>query len=327
MKRLLMSGLLLVVSASAATAGADSYFTEKIREFGTTPRGPVLVHYFMLTNTSGQELTIGRPRVSCGCVTATVLNPRLAPGQSTAVLAQMDTRRIPRAGELRTVTVYVPFLAPQLEEVQLRVTATARDDLVMTPETLAFGTVQKGQGGKATVRVTVYGNANWQVINPVSSGAYVKPSVAEVDRQGGQVTYEVSATVDPECPVGNWTADVWVESNAPGIERLRIPVTVAVVAPIAVKPEVLSFGDVKSGEKAEQRVIMQGSKPFRILEIQGDKTGLTVTPTSDDARPVHIVTISLDDPAVGAMTRNLTVVTDHAEQPKVNLAFTARVRE
>ena len=52
-----------------------------------------------------------------------------------------------------------------------------------------------------------------------------------------QMADEVTATLDEKCPVGDWTTDVWVKTSTPGMERIRIPVRVTVVSPIAVNPE------------------------------------------------------------------------------------------
>ena len=95
MVRLFWGVFLYSAAALTASAGARDYFTEFEKDFGTSPRGPVLQHYFIITNTTTQPLSIGNARVSCGCVAAQVLQNNLAPGQSTAVLAAMDTRRIP----------------------------------------------------------------------------------------------------------------------------------------------------------------------------------------------------------------------------------------
>ena len=321
MRSLWLTMVILIGMTSPVHAGAQAYFSETVKDFGTTPRGPILVHYFLLRNSSDQPVTIGTPRVSCGCVSATVIKSQLAPGESTAVVAYMDSRRIPQAGVVRTVTVYVPFLTPQLEEVQLRVQAIARDDLVITPESLAFGTLRKGQGGTASVRLSFYNDPNWQILDANSTGAYVHPKVRLVQRRGSLVTFEVTATLDADCPVGNWVADVWLKTSAPGLERLRIPVAVTVVAPIAVNPEQVNFGEVRPGATAEQRLILQGSRPFRIREIQGTDASISVSPAGDDSRPVHIITIRLTPSATGS----LTITTDHAEQPTVVVPLSATV--
>lgn len=328
MHRVLLAGLIgSVVVAGSAQAGANSYFTETVKDFGITPRGPMLVHYFTVKNTSGQTVTMGQPRVSCGCVSATILKPQLAPGESTAVVAHMDTRRIPQAYVVKSVTVYVPFLSPIPEEVSLRVQAIARDDLVLSPDTLAIGTVRKGEGGKATTKLTFYSDPNWQVSEVSSSGAYVKPAVKQVGRANNEVSYEVTATLDPNCPVGNWTADLWLKTNTPGLEKLRIPVTVTVVAPIAVNPEAVAFGTVKLGEHSEQKVILQGTQPFKVTEVKKGAPGLDVSGITQTARPVHVLRLNFTPKADGQVSSFLELLTDNKEQPKVTVPWTATVNK
>jgi hypothetical protein len=321
---MLLAAVVSVGAASSARAGAAEYFSESVKDFGTTPRGPVLVHYFVLKNTSGQPVTIGTPRVSCGCTSAAVIKNQLAPGESTAVIAHMDTRRIPTAGVTKQVTVYVPFTSPYLEEVSLVVRTVVRDDLVLTPDALAFGTVRKGQGAKVSTKVTFYSDPNWQITEVASTGVYVKPTVAPVGKQGTQVAYEVTATLDPACPVGNWTADVWLKTTGAGIEKLRIPVTVNVVAPIAANPEAVRFGDVKVGEAVEKSLIVQGSEQFKVVEVKGGDDALKVSVASQDARPVHILKVELTAKSAGELTRTLEVVTDSKEQPTVAVPVTAK---
>src|SRR5262249_42254138 len=89
-----------------AASGAESLFEETGRDFGSVPRGPTLSHPFRLTNQTGQTVHIANVRVSCGCVSASALRDELAPGQSTAIMANMDTMRF---FGTRTVTIYVQF--------------------------------------------------------------------------------------------------------------------------------------------------------------------------------------------------------------------------
>src|SRR5437660_8572277 len=154
MLRIALAASVVLVSSSLAVAGNGDLFAERVKDFGTTPRGPVLVHYFRFTNTTNQVLTLGQPRVSCGCTSAALSKNQIAPGESAAVIAYMDTRRIQTPNVTKAVTVYVPFIGPTPEEVALRVQTVCRDDLMMSPDTLAFGNVHKGQGGKVSTKVT-----------------------------------------------------------------------------------------------------------------------------------------------------------------------------
>ena len=322
MRRTILTGLFLLLAAAGAKAGSTELFAETAKDFGTSPRGPILTHYFPVTNTTNQPITLGQPRVSCGCVSASVGKNVLAPGESTSVVAQMDTKRIPQANVSKTVIVFVTVQsAGRVEEVQLRVTSIARDDLVMTPETFAFGTVRQGQGGKVTTKLTLYTDPNWQITEAESSGIYVKATVKKLDKLVNEAgaSYEVTATLDPACPVGNWTADVYVKTTAAGVQKLRIPVTVTVTAPIAVNPEAVNFGSVTAGAAADQKVMLQGGQAFKILEVKGGDAELEIGPAGTVSRPVHILKLTLTAKDAGKVAKTIEVVTDHPEQKSLKI--------
>ena len=332
MRRTIFTGLVLLLAAAGLQAGSTDLFPETAKDFGTSPRGPVLTHYFPVKNTTAQPITLGQPRVSCGCVSASVGKNVLAPGESTFVVAMMDTKRIPQANVTKTVTVFVTVQsAGRVEEVQLRVTSVARDDLVMAPETFAFGTVRQGQGGKVTTKLTLYSDPNWQVTEAESSGIYIKATAKKLDKLVNEagVSYEVTATLDPACPVGNWTADVYVKTSAAGMQKLRVPVTVNVIAPIAVNPEAVSFGSVTAGTASDQKVMLQGGQAFKILEVKGADAELEIGPAGPASRPVHILKLTLTAKDAGKVSKTIEVLTDHPEQKslKITVSGTATKKE
>ena len=322
MRPFLFAAAAALVSCAAASAAAFEYFPETSKDFGTTPRGPVLTHYFPVKNTSNQTVYLGSPRVSCGCVSASVVKSVLAPGESTAVVANMDSRRIPVAGVTRTVTVFVPVQTGTMaEEMQLRVTAIARDDLVLTSDAFAFGTVRKGQGGTATTKITFYSDPNWQITGAQSTGIYIKADVKPVAKAnaGESTAFEVTATLDPACPVGNWFADVWVTTTAGGIPQLRVPVTVNVVAPVDVKADLGAMMAATVGKPTQQNVILQSTQPFKILKITGEKDGVAAKAMTPLARPVQIVSVTATPTKEGEFKTVLVVETDHPDMPKVTI--------
>jgi len=325
MSRYALAVLGLLGTTALATAGPPEMFEEKVKDFGVTPRGPVLVHYFRFTNTTSQTVTVGQPRVSCGCTSAAVLKNQIAPGETSAVVAHMDTRRIQTPGVTKSVIVYVPIFGAVSEEVSLRVQTVCRDDLMMAPDTLAFGTVRKGQGAKVSTKVTFTSDPNWEVKKATSSGGFVAVEHKLDSRQGSTVTYEVTAHLDKECPVGNWTSDVYLETSNAGVAKLRIPVTVNVAAPVAVSPESVAFGDLALGTPAEKRVVVQGIAPFKIIQVKGTDEEVKVTVDSVDAKPVHVITLSLNPKLVGGFARDVEIITDSKEQPSVVVPVSAKV--
>ncbi len=263
--------------------------------------------------------------MSCGCVTPAVTKNRLAPGESAVVIASMDTRRIQNAGVTKTVIVFVPFMTPSFEEVALKVTTVTRDDLMMSPDVLAFGTVTRGKGGKATTKVTFTSDPNWEVKKATSTGAYVTPEFKLASRVGTTVTYDVTAELDKDCPAGNWTSDIYLETSNAAVAKLRIPVTVAVTAPVAASPEAVSFGDVKMGTApTEKKVTIQSTTPFKILGVKGADDELSVSVDQDAAQAVHTVTLSATPKSAGGFARKVEILTDNKEQPTVIVQVTAK---
>lgn len=325
MSRCLLGLIAVFVSVVSASAGAKDYFTELEKDFGPTPKGPVLVHYFSVSNTTKSHVTIGSPRVSCGCVSAQVLHTNLAPGESTVVVAYMDTKRIATSNTLKSVIVYVPFLAPRMEEVLLKVQAIARDDLFLSKSELALGQVIKGRSSTTTTKITLMNQPKWEVSEVVSTGKFVNGTVKLLKREAGEVTYEVTATLDENCPVGNWTSEFFLKTNAVGLERIRIPVTVNVSAAIAVSPESIQLADLKEGREQETELQLKGDQTFKILAVRGSELEVDVKSQSTNPSATHTLRLTVKPLKPGDHKRSIEVLTDHKDMPKLTIPFEAKV--
>jgi len=326
MNRALLSLAGVLTTAVSAWAGSPGdLFSEKEMDFGTSPKGTVLVHYFRFTNTTNQTMTLGTPRVSCGCTSAAVSKNSVAPGETAAVIAYMDTRRIPTANVTKSVLVYVPFMSPIQQEVTLRVTTVARDDLMMSPDSLALGNIARGQTGKVSTKVTFMSDPNWQITEATSTGAYIKADFKEESRSGSLVTYDVTATLDKECPAGNWCSDIYLKTSNSAVAKLRIPVTVNVVISVSVTPESAAFGNLPMGTSTEKKLTLQSGTPFRILDVKGVDEQLKVVIEKTDASPVHTIILAANPKELGGFKRTVEIITDNKEQPKIIIPVTAKV--
>src|SRR5262249_54097235 len=153
---------------------------------------------------------------------------KLAPGQSTSLIAQMDTSKF---NGPKVVTVLVRFEQPQYEEVRLLVSATSRQDVSFNPDTLNFGQIKRGDSPSSTVKLTFLGGApQVQAVNCDSN--YVQPSIKQLKRTDNYVEYELSAKLRPDVPAGKWYTLVWVKTNDPAMPKLSVPLTVDVSAPL-----------------------------------------------------------------------------------------------
>src|SRR3982751_6691207 len=100
-------GALMVLGTPARGAGwAEGLFAESGHDFGPVPRGAKVRHAFVLTNRLPEPITIRDVRASCGCTTSKAGATSVAPGGSTTVEAEMDTRNfVGRKATTLTVTL------------------------------------------------------------------------------------------------------------------------------------------------------------------------------------------------------------------------------
>jgi hypothetical protein len=228
-----------------AGSWADTMFQELSVDFGSVPRGPTLAHPFHVTNNTGRQVHISSVRVSCGCVSAGALDTVLAPGQSTVIQASMDTRRFVGS---KGVTVYVSFDQPRRDEVRLWVQANSRDDLLITPTGFALGQVKRGSVSSASVTVTLAGSGQWQITDVERASNYILTGVKEVHRDAAEVSYQITAGVRADAPVGKWYTDVWLKTNNPAVPTVRVPLTVEIEPAVSqAKNQVAADASVSSG--------------------------------------------------------------------------------
>ena len=330
--------LTAAVVAVAATAGYGQVpdMPDKAKDFGPSSIGPVLVHYFPIENKTGATVRIGAPRIGCGCVSVSVAKGELAPGEKTFMTAYMDTKKIPQNQRnfLKTVSVHVPFMVPNqpLRETKVDVACTGREDMSMSPDMLALGTVKKGTAGTAKLTITLFNNLVWTVTEAKSTGQFVKAEVKKVAGQPGQTVYEVTATVLDTCPAGNWMSDLFLVSATPGLEKYRIPVTVNVVPALVAEPGAVKLGEVLMPAAGpvvgpRPRITINGLSPFKILEVKTGDKQISAKVIYDDARPSHVIELELTPDKAGEFARDIEIVTDNKEMKSVIVPVSATVKK
>jgi hypothetical protein len=265
----------------------------------------VLVYPFRLANRTDSVVHISNVRVSCGCTAAQAVKTTLTPGQETAIVAQMDTRRFFHD---KTVTIFVQFDQPEFQEVRLTVHANSRSDLAIMPETLAFGRLRRGTQAKATTLVSFVGDEHSQIIKARCDSNYIQVDYEEVRRDAGETSYQITARVRPDAPAGKWFTDVWLTTNNTSMPRIRVPLTVQIEA--LPPASTISLGLVKAGAHVDRKVILRGAKPFRVTAISGTDGQVRVRDANSESRTVHVLTLRVHATEAGIMERTIRVQTD-----------------
>lgn len=303
----LMLGLAFVAPIGAAD-GLAALFDTQTHNFGDVPYGPTVQHAFTLTNNTNQTLQIGGLRVSCGCVTPSASAYTIAPGKTATVNASMDTRRYKNP-----VTIFVTFIQPQVEEVRLLVSANLRYDVAINPERIEFGTIKRGASQSVTTTISFSGGT--QMTEATCDSGYVLLSIAQPKNTGYGISYELTARMRPDIPVGKWYTDVWVKTNTGS--KLRVPLTVEVEAALSITPGAIAFDGAHVGQPMKKSIIVKGNQPFKIVDVKGGDGTITAAASSKDAKTTHIVTVTFTPDKAGDIDKKLEIVTDLKDEGKV----------
>ena len=319
---LISAVLLAAANPVHASSWADGMFEELSKDFGSVPHGTVAVHPFRLVNNTGSPVRITNVRVSCGCTSARALQTYLAPGQETAILAQMDTRRFYNS---KTVTIFVQFDLPHFEEVRLWVQANSRDDVAFSPEILNFGKIKRGTASSAEMTVTFQGNGQTKILGATSESNYLQAAFKESRREGSEVAYTITAKIRPDTPAGKWYSDIWLKTNNPALPRLRIPLTIEIESFLSISPNTVILGQIKAGTEYDRKVILRGVQPFRIKGISGTDDQVRVRENNSEAKTVHVLTVTLNPTTPGQFNRTLKVLTDFQTAGEIEFNTQAEV--
>jgi hypothetical protein len=312
----------LCATAPAFASWADGMFEEMNRDFGSVPRGPTLTHPFRLVNNTNMPVHIAGVRVSCGCTSARALQNDLAPGQETVILAQMDTRRFLGS---KSVTIFVTFDQPRWEEVRLLVQANSREDVNVTPDTLAMGRVKRTTVPSVASTISFFGDPNWQITSVGVDSNYIQPTCKMVRRDASEVAYELNVRLRPDTPVGKWFTDIWLTTNNPATPRVRVPLTVEVEPALSISPETVVLGEIKTGKESARKVIVRGARPFKITGIKGTDKEIAVRDNTNEARAIHVLTVTLQGKQPGTVSRTFHIATDLDGESELELTAHARI--
>jgi hypothetical protein len=319
--------LTVAVSTAGAANWAESLFTEKGHSFGPVPRGGKFRHEFLLVNRLTEPVTILNVRASCGCTTGRAGVSQLAPGQSTVVEAEMDTRNFvgPKA-----TTLYVSLVTAggKESEARLAISANILSDVVLNPGSIDFGAVVRGETPSRVLTIDRIGLSSWKVERMVCASRALTGQLVETARNESTVQYTLTLALKPDAPAGIIRDEIRILTNDPETAAIPIPVTALVRGDLVASPSVLALGRVTSAGGAQGRFLIRASKAFTILSVEGSGDGFSVAPVDASKAPAHILTVAYrpeEGRTRGDLKCTLRVVTDLPGEPALDLIASCHV--
>jgi hypothetical protein len=319
--------LTLAVGTAGAADWAEGLFSEKVHDFGPVPRGGKFRHDFLLTNRLSEPLTILNVRASCGCTTGRAGVSQLAPGQSTVIEAQIDTRNF--VG-LKSTVLYVTLVnaAGQESEARLKISTNILSDVVLNPGSIDFGAVSQGQSPTQVLTIDRLGLPNWRVERMVSASRALSGQLVETARKDTTVQYTLTVSLKPDTPSGIIRDEIRLLTNDPETANIPIPVTALVRGDLVASPSMLALGRVTSAGGAQGRFLVRASKPFSIVAVEGSGDGFSVAPLEASKATAHILTVVYkpeEGRTRGDIRRTFRVITDLPGEPSLDLVASCHV--
>ncbi len=316
-----MALLLLIGRTGLLVADSVRLFEKTQHDFGPVPRGTLLVQRFRWTNSTSAPVRISQVQTSSDTVQVRLLPQTLEPGASGYVEVEMDTRQF--AGE-KVVAVQLQLQpGPRYEALQVR--AVSRPDVVIRPGMVRFAGLQAGETAERLVEVEYSGSLDWQILAGHNAYPFLTTQIRLVSRRPGETRYQIAVQLDEQAPVGNWLAVLTFSTNDPGLPVFPILVEGQIRPVIEVSATPAVF--VKNGRAdSEQRVILRGLRPFRIVAVTETPPGTEVEPVSDRPQPIHLLIVrrkSHSDVPINAVIR---VATDCPQQPVLEIPVPNPVR-
>ena len=326
-RALSIATILVLIPASplCSKEWAKGMFEKLEHDFGTVARGAKTSYDFVIQNKFEEDVHIASVRTSCKCTSPEIIKPNLKTWEKGAIRAVFNTRSF--LGD-RAATITVVIDKPYYAEVQLVVKGYVRRDIIFEPGAVEFGALPSGKGANQLLRVKYAGRTDWRITD-VKGPGYYEIRLAENQREGGRVGYDMQVRLKPEAPAGYFSDQLIIETNDQNLQRVPLVVKGRVIDKLVVSPASLSLGVLRPGEKATKQLVVRAKEPFRVIQVACDNADdcfSFVTPA--EAKKVHLIPVTFtagNQPASIAQT--ISIKTDLGNGAVASCFATATIKD
>lgn len=289
--------------------------TDRMHNFGSVALHADVEKRFPFKNIYNEDVVISSVSSNCGCTKATVTKQVVHPGEIGEVVARVDTSGREHTKQ-RKATIRLVFSKPAYAEVQMQVKTYIRPDVGFEPGIIEFGAVQHGMTVSKKAYLQYEGRSDWALIGIQKNNPGIKAEAREVRRRGGSVVYEILVELKPDAAPGYIHDLLHFQTNDrdPATASIFLPVQALVVEPLSAKPSFLQLGVVTPGQKVTKNIVVSGSEPFKIEDLQSDDQRISYLKTNLN-NTVHVLPISFTaDDNLGEISATLIVTTDQVDE-------------
>jgi hypothetical protein len=198
-------------------------FENDMWNFGSMPKGVVVMHAFKFKNVGQDTLVIVRVRPTCGCTTAQS-SERVAPGDQAAILTTFNSEKF--NGRVNK-QILIDTNDPVSPYLKVSFTATINNPLQSIqpdPTEADFGYIKKGQRG--LVKINLVNNdttAMNLVIVEASPDSLFRTSLLS-SNLAPHMTTDLAVELEPQTKLGEFRQSITLESKGVPESRITIPI-------------------------------------------------------------------------------------------------------
>ena len=296
----------------------DIQFDAELHDFGTIFQMRSYECVFTFRNAGTGQLTVHGVTRSCGC-TATLLSvEELAPQEKGELKVELKPG-MARGKVVRRVTLRSNDPDEPAKELEMKADVVPRLDI--TPMSHYFRQVRKREGGTKWFDVKP---TELEEIRSVEMKCTTEHFSTELQQPGddGKNEYRVRVSIGEDAPLGRISGALEFFVNGETEMCSRVPVTAFLTGDIDISPKRILFRAKRRNQEDVETVdITSGTgKAFRIHKVSSDIPNLQTELLSHEEGKHYSVTASLKrgTPA-GAVRGNITIHTDNALQPKIEV--------
>ena len=327
---LLSTSLILVSGEAVGQDWARKMFSEFEHDFGTVSKNEFAEHRFKITNLYNETLTIQSVKTSCACTDVSLTKNSINTDEVTEVVAVFNTRNF--VGP-KQATITVTFASPFNAEVQMTVRGNIRGDVMFEPGSIDFGAVSADaivqRSANKQIQITKFNNPNWRIVDVKCTFPHIGVVLSNPMRMGNQVKYTMDVRLKESAPSGFIQEQLMVIAQENG-RQTSIPVKFAgkVGAALEISPEVLTFTVDENGSEVSKKVIVKGSKAFKISDVTCSSPAFVVKADPSKSKKIHFVQIGYKpDQSPGKYEYDLEFVTDLNKQTKRSIKAVVQVKK
>ena len=290
-------------------------FDEKSHDFGDVARGADVKHQLKVTNPFEETVRVVSVGKTCGCTDAKAKFTELKTHEVGYIDVSMDTVKF--LGEKKSnVLATFAFEGGTTATAQIPVRSFIRSDVVVQPGAANFGSVDIGAGSVKTLSVNYAGRGDWKIDDYKNSSPYVDVKLEEQSRTPGSVSYQLQVALKPDAPVGTVRDRIVLHTSDGKTSTVPVLVEAKVEPDIVVTPAQVQLGMLQPGQEKTVNVVIRGKKPFLIDEVICQSADCFAVRLGEQARPVHVVPLTVKTPASGgSLAETFEVKVQGREEP------------